>query len=876
MASMGLAQKRTLQPDDYKAWEQIVGRDITEDGHWLWYQVALVDGDGYLVYRNCDDPRLVKVPNAAAAAFSDDSKWIAYIEGPPKAVADKLREEHKPIETKLAVRNLTSGAEQTFESVRSFTFLKGSHTLLAQRSSNDARPDAGSDLLVVDLAALTAFPLNQVTEEASTEDGKYLAIATKTQGGDQSLAIFDAHANQLKPILYGKGNLRDLVWSKQGNALVFLSGKPAEDHEGDFNEISEVTGLPDKPMIHTLSPKGKPWLPTGRRIAEDREPEINDDGTIVSFGIGDWLLKHKPDDKAHPEVWNSKDLRVVPEQRVEAGRDRARTDLCVWRPATDSVIKLTDGWQQEGGLLHGLTNALVEDTRPYLKPANNGFDYSDFYLVDTATGARKLVLKKSHWGAIPSRLGGFLAYYQQKNWWIYDVKTGIAHNATQSAGTNFENEEDDHTVPEKPPASLPIWLAGDSGVVFEDDFDAWLARPYGGLVRLSQGRKDREVYRIIDPVGDKDGIDITKPLNFSVFDKDSKASGFYQTDALGHGKSLVMDKARIGGLKLAKNTDRVVFTMGSFENSPNLYLTNWQFKAVKPESKTNPQQAKFYWPKDELVEYKSKWGKPLQGILIYPANYQKDHTYPMITYIYERLSDGLFNYIGPNPANPYNQQILAQNGYFVFMPDIAYRGNTPGENAVDCLEPAVAAVLAKHVGVNPAKIGLMGHSWGAYQTAFVTTVSPVFRVGVAGAPLTDLVSMYNTYYWNTGSSNAPILETSQGRLRVPFWEDPKVYIDNSPVWQSLKRKAPILITVGDQDGAVDYRQGMALYNTLRRMGKDCILLVYYNENHNFTRRADQLDYGQRLRHFMDVYLKDVKPEPWISQGIPFLKKDDPG
>jgi dipeptidyl aminopeptidase/acylaminoacyl peptidase len=190
------------------------------------------------------------------------------------------------------------------------------------------------------------------------------------------------------------------------------------------------------------------------------------------------------------------------------------------------------------------------------------------------------------------------------------------------------------------------------------------------------------------------------------------------------------------------------------------------------------------------------------------------------------------------------------------------------------LEPAVAAVLAKNVGVMPDRIGLMGHSWGAYQTAFVTTVSSVFKVGCAGAPLTDLVSMYNTHYWNIGIPNQPLLETGQGRLRVPFWEDPKTYIDNSPVWQSMKRKAPILITVGDQDGAVDYHQGIALYNTLRRMGKDCILLVYYGENHNFTKRPDQLDYGHRLRHFMDVYLKDAKPEPWVSQGIPFLNKDD--
>jgi len=107
-------------------------------------------------------------------------------------------------------------------------------------------------------------------------------------------------------------------------------------------------------------------------------------------------------------------------------------------------------------------------------------------------------------------------------------------------------------------------------------------------------------------------------------------------------------------------------------------------------------------------------------------------------------------------------------------------------------------------------------------------------------------------------------------MEVPFWEDPKAYIENSPVWLSAKRTAPILIASGDQDGAVDYHQSLYLYQTLRRMGKPAVLLMYAGENHNFTRRPNQLDYGNRLRHYLDVYLKGVKPEPWVSDGVPLL------
>jgi len=860
-----------MGPDDYKGWELISGRDITPDGHWIWYQVTEVEADGYLMLKNCDDPRKQQIANGSTAAFSDDSNWFAYLVGPGREEADKLRESKKPVETKMVLKNLATGTEQTFEQVSRFRFLKGSRTLLADRYPADPSPGAPSDLLVVSLPSLKVLPVASVVGVAGSHDGGELGVITKTTGGEQGLEIIDCGNLLVTPIAWGKDNLRDPAWSKDGKALCWLSGKTSPDHEADFNALNEVTGFPAAPNIKTLDAEGAHWLPQGRRISEFGGLDVSDDGAIVGFGVGDWPIKHKPDDKAHPEVWNSKDLRVVPEQKVSAPQDRERTDLFVWRPASGPIQRITDGWEESGDLLDGLAYAVVIDQKPYLKPNNDGFDYNDILLIDTASGQKSIIAKKIHGPVSVSRKGRFVAYYADKSWWMFDVKSKLAKLAVPSE--NFENVDDDHTRPEKPPAGMPEWLADDRGVILSDDFDCYLWRPDGVLTKLTDGKGDHTIYRFVDPVGDEDGPQIGQQFYFSMFGKESKQSGVFSADSTGKGKVLVYADPRVTALKKAKNVDRMLFIMGSFSDSPNLYVTNAAFSAVKPESHTNSQQAKFLWPKEELISYKSRWGRPLQGFLIYPADYHPNRSYPMVTYIYERLSDNVNNYLGPNPANAYNAQVLSQSGYFVLEPDIAYKGNTPGQNAVDCLEPAVQAVLDKHVGVNPDRVGLIGHSWGAYQTAFVTTVSSMFRVGCAGAPLTDLISMYNTPYWNVGIFNAPLLETGQGRLRVPFWEDPKTYIDNSPVWQSMKRKAPLLVTVGDQDGAVDYHQGIELYNTLRRMGKDCILLVYHGENHNFTKHPDQIDYSKRLRHFLDVYLKDAKPEPWISQGIPFIEED---
>ena len=55
--------------------------------------------------------------------------------------------------------------------------------------------------------------------------------------------------------------------------------------------------------------------------------------------------------------------------------------------------------------------------------------------------------------------------------------------------------------------------------------------------------------------------------------------------------------------------------------------------------------------------------------------------------------------------------------------------------------------------------------------------------------------------------------------------------------------------------------------------KNVVYLVYEGENHSLAKRPNQLDYAHRLRHFFDVYLKGMKAEPWVTDGVPFLKKD---
>src|SRR5207247_2960 len=97
----------------------------------------------------------------------------------------------------------------------------------------------------------------------------------------------------------------------------------------------------------------------------------------------------------------------------------------------------------------------------------------------------------------------------------------------------------------------------------------------------------------------------------------------------------------------------------TFYDYPDLYTADMDFREVKRISDANPQKAGFVWGKAELVKYRSADGVPLEGMLIKPENYDPTKKYPMIVYIYERLSQNLHRFVNPQPGTSINPTYYA-------------------------------------------------------------------------------------------------------------------------------------------------------------------------------------------------------------------------
>jgi len=220
-----------------------------------------------------------------------------------------------------------------------------------------------------------------------------------------------------------------------------------------------------------------------------------------------------------------------------------------------------------------------------------------------------------------------------------------------------------------------------------------------------------------------------------------------------------------------------------------------------------------------------------------------------------------------------NFPYYVSNGYLILTPDIVYTIGSPGQSALKCVMPAIEE-LVKRGFVDEKRIGIAGHSWGGYQIAYMLTRTSRFRAAESGAPVGNMTSAYNGIRWGTGLPRQFQYEKTQSRIGATLWEDPLDYIENSPVFRANKVTTPVLILANDADDAVPWYQGIELFLSLRRNGKEAYLFNYNGEKHHLLKRPNQKDYAVRMQQFFDYFLKDAQKPDWMEKGVPYLDRDD--
>jgi dipeptidyl aminopeptidase/acylaminoacyl peptidase len=620
----------------------------------------------------------------------------------------------------------------------------------------------------------------------------------------------------------------------------------------------------------TASAEARP----GRR-GEASPPEAENDSTAADSVLDDY-------GPADVEVWHSSDVEIIPRQEVQAEQDRRENHLAAWHLSAGEDearwTRLGTTRTEDVEVLHGGERAVGLDQTPYRQERMFGPVYHDLYLIDVASGERERVAQKVQYWEGGSPNGRYLLWLKEDQYYVHDVQSRETRNVTADLPVPVVDQDDDHTVEQKPPFGVAGWTEGDRSLLVYSEYDVWRVRPdRAGADRLTDGRPDSVRHRYVDLTdeepGEPDVIPRDTSIYWSLYDEWSEEHGYARSSGLGTGtERLVWKPKTVTGLTRADSAAVFAYRVEDFEDSPDYVRTDVAFADARQVTETNAFQDDYAWGRSRLVSYRNRDGERLQGALFYPADYDPEKRYPMITYVYEIRSPSARRYVVPTPENPYNTTTFTQEGYFVFQPDIRYRPRDPGRSAVDAIVPAVHAVLDE-VPVDSGRVGLTGHSWGGYQTTFAVTQTDLFAGAVAGAPLTNLVSMYNSIYWRTGGTDARIFEISQGRMEVPPWEDMDAYVANSPLHHIESMGTPLLVAHGTDDGAVEFNQAVEFYNAARRAGKHLALLVYDEENHGLSKQEkNTVDYRNRVLEWFDHYLKGENGPAWITDGVPYLRQ----
>lgn len=787
----------------------------------------------------------------------------------------------------------------------------------------------GTDLVLYNLTSADAVNVGNVATYSFDDSGEWLAytIEARDQMGN-GVQLRNMRTDVVKAIDSDRALYRQLAWADSTPALSFLRGKPdSATRDTLFTVVSFANVAAPKKTI--FDPAQRRDFPAGMKVAGERAPRFSDDLQTIFFGIkeakkapangqmvagrGSSVIQagapgmggtvNQPRvNEAQEEnpsliLWQAKDPRLQSQQIVQEAADRAFNYLSSYRTNDDKFVRLSDDALRSVNVFGRDRYAFGTDIREYEQPASyNGKRYEDFYSVDLASGERKLLIKKRpSMPLIPEPNGKRVLYWgDDQHWWTLDVASGEKKNITKGVPAVFTDTSDDHNPVAAPPTPVFGWSKDGASVLLSDGYDVWKVPTNGGIaVNLTidgktKGIKYQRLYAFdaagaAAPGGGRggrggggaaSGVDLSKPMYFGTYGERTKKEGISKVDPSKPGaQALVYDDARYAFQK-AKDADVYVYTKQTAIDFPNYFVANADFKGGRQITDANPQQKEFAWTSGvKLINYTSAKGDKLQGALYLPANYEPGKKYPLLVTIYEKRSNLANSYVTPNETSTPNRSIYTSRGYAVLDPDIVYKLNDPGMSAVWCVIPAVKAAIASGI-VDSANVGIWGHSWGGYQTAFLVTQTNMFKSAIAGAPLTDMVSMYSSVYWNTGGSNQAIFESSQGRFKGNFADNYEAYIRNSPVFHAKNVKTPLVILHNDKDGAVDFNQGITYFNTLRQMDKNVILLEYVGENHGLARPINQKDYAMRQKDWFDHYLKGVPAPEWMTKGIPRIKMDE--
>jgi dipeptidyl aminopeptidase/acylaminoacyl peptidase len=299
--------------------------------------------------------------------------------------------------------------------------------------------------------------------------------------------------------------------------------------------------------------------------------------------------------------------------------------------------------------------------------------------------------------------------------------------------------------------------------------------------------------------------------------------------------------------------NRIITSRESATEPPNYFLRDLRRRAVVALTAFADPQPVFRQVKKQLITYRRKDGIPLSGTLYLPPDYRPGERRPAFIWAYpiEFASADAAGQVTGSPnrftrVSGASHLFLVLKGYVVLdnaaMPILG--GQRANDTFIEQLtmnaEAAIRALDSLGVA-DPERVGVGGHSYGAFMTANLLAHTDLFRAGIA----------------RSGAYNRTLTPFGFQNEERTFWEAPDLYIRISPFMHADKINEPLLLIHGDADNnsGTFPIQSERMYHALKGLGKTARLVQLPLESHGYAARESVLHVITEMIEWMDRFVR---------------------
>ncbi len=253
-------------------------------------------------------------------------------------------------------------------------------------------------------------------------------------------------------------------------------------------------------------------------------------------------------------------------------------------------------------------------------------------------------------------------------------------------------------------------------------------------------------------------------------------------------------------------------------------------------------------------------GDEIEGRYYLPPDFDPDQRYPLIVYYYGGTTPVNRQFTGRYPFN-----LWAAKGYVVYV--LQPRGtigygqrisalhvNAWGQYTADDIIEGTEKFVAAHDFINPERIGNIGASYGGFMTMHLATLTDRYAASISHAGISALTSYWGQGWWGYGYSGI----ASRGSFP---WNNPELYVGQSPVYSADRVTTPLLLVTGDSDTNVPPGESHNMFTALKLLGRDVELVEFPDQDHWIVDREQRYIWWDTMLAWFDKWLKD-EPEWW--------------